>query len=50
MEAEFLELVADRFDWRDIEFQPDPFADNLGLLEHFRHFPPPPLKQDEGGQ
>ena len=50
MEAEFPELVADRLDRRDIELKPDPFADNLGLLEHFRHFPPQPLKQAEGGK
>jgi hypothetical protein len=50
MEAELLEFVADRFDRGDIELQPDPFADDLGLLEHFRHFPAQPLKQVEGGQ
>ena len=50
MEAEFLQFVADRLDRGDIELQPDPVADDLGLLEHFRHFPAQPLKQAEGGQ
>jgi hypothetical protein len=27
-----------------------PFADNLRLLEHFRHFPSKPRKQVKGGQ
>jgi len=50
MEAELLEFVADRFDRGDIELQPDPFADDLGLLEHLWHFPTQPLKQVEGGE
>jgi len=50
MEAELLEFVADRFDRGDVELQPDPFADDLGLLEHFRHFPAQPLMLVEGGQ
>jgi len=44
MEAEFLELVADRSDRGDIELQPDPLADELGPVEHFRHYPGQPLK------
>ena len=50
MEAELPEFLADRSDRGDIELQPDPYADDLGLREHFRHFPAEPLKQVEGGQ
>jgi len=50
MEAESLEFVADRFDRGDIELQPYPFADDLGLPEQLRHFPAQPLKQIEGRQ
>jgi hypothetical protein len=44
METKLPELFADWLHWRHIELQPYPFADNLGLLEHFRHFLTQPLK------
>jgi hypothetical protein len=50
MEAELLEFVADRSGRGEIELQPDPLADDLGLLEHLRHFPAQPPEQVEGGQ
>jgi len=50
METKLLEFLTDRLDRGNVELQPYAFADNLGLLEHFRHFPAQPLKQVEGGQ
>jgi hypothetical protein len=38
MEAKFLQFAPDFLEWRDIEFQPNPFADDLGLSPKFRHF------------
>ena len=38
MEAKFLQFAPDFLEWRDIEFQPNPFADDLGLTPKLRHF------------
>jgi hypothetical protein len=43
METKLPEFLADGLHWRHIKFQPNPFANNLGLLEHLRHFTPQPV-------
>jgi hypothetical protein len=49
MEAKSFQFAPDFFDGRDVEFQPNPFADNLGLFPDSRQFAFHPIQQGKCG-
>src|SRR5438552_3920630 len=38
MKSKLLQFASDVFQWRDMEFQPDPSTDDLCLIPDFRRF------------